>query len=143
MRALTEDEMEAMKNGLLPPDFEPGLVDGTKRGDTQLLAAGMRLVGKDGKYIAMDFGMSIQRVSVSPDRAVANAAHFRRVVKKHFGDLSYDPTDFPMKVVAEPEFGLITTEFPSRLSILMANPEVFLVWADKLEEVAKQMTASA
>ena len=116
------------------PDFRPGPI-----GNTGRIAAGMF---RSGNYIGMNFGKKINQVSATPTRAIENAEAFRKLVKEEFGDLEYDSEDFPLQVTCNRETGRVHTAFPISVDILGGNPELFLAWADKLEEAAAQITAS-
>jgi hypothetical protein len=100
-----------------------------------------RLPGE--RILVMEFATTLEWIGAPPEHAIQQAQAFRAMVHKNFGKMGTDPRTFPMKVVANKDTNIVETFFPEPVGILAANPEVFLVWADKLEEAAKQLTPAA
>lgn len=102
-------------------------------GDRGALAAAFT-VSKQLRVVRMEFGTLLLWVSSTPQAALAQAEAMRKIVRDAFGDLKYSFDRFPLRVVANN--GMIETHLPQAASKLIANPEVILAWADKLEEAA-------
>ena len=97
----------------------------------------------DQRQLQLDLGALLTWVAVPPAAALAQAAAMRALVHRHWGELPYDPTILPIRVELQPRTGQIESHFPERLSVLRANPEVFLAWADRLEEAVAQLAGEA
>jgi hypothetical protein len=94
---------------------------------------------RNARVIIVDFGTVICWVACTPKEALIQAQLFRSVVNRNWGDLSYNDRDFPIVVETNEEKQVIFSKMPEPLAILAANPEVYLVWADKLEVAAKSL----
>ncbi len=64
---------------------------------------------------------------------------FRDQITQAFGPLSYNAAELPFRVVANQQKRIVETFFHQNIGVLMANPEVFLAWAEKLEAAAKRL----
>jgi len=129
------------------PGFKPGPIgwspDKPPPGNSALLASGMNIVSRDPPLIGINFGMPIEALWVDADKAITAANAMRGLVRDTFGDLPYNVQGLPIKISINSEPGRIRCDMPGRLSILIANPEVFLAWAQRLEEAVVLITPSA
>jgi hypothetical protein len=89
--------------------------------------------------VHMDFGAVVDWVAATPADARAQAAFFRSRVREKFGDLPYNASTLPLKVKINATNNGVETYFPQPVQVLVANPEVFLAWADRLEEAANKI----
>jgi hypothetical protein len=106
--------------------------------------AGMFVVSlEDPRLIGMRFAERTNGVCANSAEAVHNIEVMRTTVKESFGDVRYSDQGFPLSVSANRELGLVETKFPKAMDALIANPEVFLCWAQKMEEALMQITPSA
>ncbi len=103
--------------------------------DRGSLNAGIRVL-KDSRQLAMNFGTSLNWLTLPPQTAHLHAILFRLLVEEDFGILPYDASTLPLKVVANKENKMVEIFMPVAMEILVANPEVFLAWADRLDEEA-------
>lgn len=105
--------------------------------------ASTRIVAdKELRVLAISFGKIVDKLAIEPQFAAHNIRAIREIVKRNFGDVKYDPSTFPIQVTPDKKSNTIEVVFPIPVSILVANPEIFLVWADKLEEAAKVLLQS-
>lgn len=102
------------------------------------LYAAIRL-SKELGVVSMDFGTVVDWVAIPPEYALNQAAYFRKAVREEFGELSYDASTLPLKIQYNPVNRTVETRFPTGVEVLIANPEMFLAWADKLEEAANKI----
>jgi hypothetical protein len=109
-----------------------------REGDLGGVYAGFGVL-KEHRIVVMDFATTLKWVAMPPEHAVQHAAHFRKEIQAAFGEMTYDPSTFPLIVRANKSANIIETFFPQPVGILAANPEVFLVWADKLDAAAKEL----
>ena len=82
----------------------------------------------------MNFGTVVSFIASAADDTLAQAEMFRKAIEASFGPLRYDASQLPIQVVPNVGKQIVESYFPQSLQILAANPEVFLAWADKLEE---------
>jgi hypothetical protein len=118
--------------------FGKPLCDGDEGG----LYANYR-VSKEGRFLAIDFGTTVTWVTLPAPEALEMAAKFRHDIFTNFGTLGYDSSQLPLVIKARKETGMVETIFPQPVGILAANPEVFLAWADKLDEAVKELGEQA
>jgi hypothetical protein len=102
--------------------------------------AQMRVVKKH-RQMMFDFGTTVQWVAMSPEETMKMVSLFRATVKTNWGDLSYNVAELPFKITANHEKRLIETDFRILMGVLCANPEVFLAYAQRLEEAVQQLQA--
>ena len=96
-------------------------------------------VVKKLRVAMMDFGTMVTWMVVPPDEAKQHAKMFREKLAEAFGNLSYNAAELPLRIVANKQKMLIETYMPQPLSILAANPELFLAWAEKLDAAADEL----
>ena len=118
-----------------PTGINPAPINATDRGG---LLAVLQPVGTTRAF-RYDFGTELTWVSVAPPAALIIARAFRRVVRARHGDIQYDVSMFPFRVVADRDNNVVVTHFGQKFTVLVARPEVFLAWADRLAEVALAM----
>lgn len=87
------------------------------------------------RYCFMDFGTTLEFVVTLPDRAVTVAASLRDIVEKHWGLMPYNVEELPIKVEAF-EDRMVKMTLPETMELLVANPEVFLALAQRIDEAA-------
>ena len=94
---------------------------------------------QEHRLVAMQFGTNVTWLGLPPSNALEFAALFRQRVIAAFGELDYDPSDLPIRVVANRETNIVESHMPEPLNTLVANPEAFLGWADHLEREARKL----
>lgn len=99
----------------------------------------IRLAGSR-QAIEMNFGTVIDWVAIPPEHAVILAQRFRERVEDWYGSLAYDASTLPIKVSGNSEKHVVECKFPASMEVLIANPEVFLAWADRLVETALELS---
>src|ERR1700677_920395 len=104
-----------------------------REGDKGGLYAAFRVL-KARRQVVLDFGMAVTWLAMPPEAAMHQATFFREQMHEAFGKLSYDASTLPFVIKANEETGIIETHFLLPMEVLVANPEVFLAWADCLEE---------
>jgi hypothetical protein len=109
-----------------------------EKGDRGGLYSTFKVFQNDGVCV-LQFGPVVQWVGMLPEEAIGIAGTFRSEIRKAFGHLSYDPATFPLKVEADQEMNVVKTTLPIPTAALVANPEVFLVWADELDKAVKEL----
>ncbi len=113
-----------------------------RSGDRGALVGALQRV-RGQRQLALELGTLLTWVAVPPVDALAQAAAIRALVHRHWGELPYNPTTLPIRVEPQLRTGQIESHFPERLSVLRADPEVFLAWADRLEEAVAQLAGEA
>ena len=111
-------------------------------GDRGGLYAKFGVVTSHPPLVAMDFGTTVNWVSMPPEDAIAKAEIFRKTIIEAFGNLAYNASTLPLSIMANRDTRQVETTFPDSVGVLVANPEVFLAWAEKLEEAAKTLLGS-
>ena len=96
-------------------------------------------VQKEMRLLSMEFGTSLSWIAQKPNECMGVVKAFRDTSMKAFGYMTTDASTFPFVVTANKTNGTVETQFPSLVSTLVANPELFLVWADKMEEAAIEL----
>jgi hypothetical protein len=94
---------------------------------------------KNLRIISVDFGIPLCRVTTEPVKAVTLAHLFRITVNQSWGDLVYSDNDFPLTIETDEEKHVVYSTLPRATTMLAGNPELFLVWADKLECAANKL----
>ena len=94
---------------------------------------------RTARLIIVDFGVMICLVASTPEEALTQAQLFRSIVSRNWGHLRYSEIGFPIVVDIEKEKRVVFSRLPQPVEVLAANPEVFLVWADKLEAAARNL----
>jgi hypothetical protein len=94
---------------------------------------------RNARVIITDFGTIVCWVACTPKEALIQAHLFRSVVNRNWGHLTYSDKDFPIVVEIDEGKRVVYSKMPEPLGVLAANPEVYLVWADKLEAAAKSL----
>lgn len=89
---------------------------------------------KPMRQCALEFGTTLNHLSGLPHELGPAAQTMRTQITKAFGRLTYNKAELPIRVWAEPAKGLIHINFPQMTSVLVANPEVFLALAERMEE---------
>jgi hypothetical protein len=113
-----------------------------KAGDRGAVTAALTLVPGQ-RHVQLELGTVLSWVAAPPAGARSQAAAMRALVQRHWGTLPYAVAELPIRVVANRETGQIESHFPQSLSVLRGNPEVFLAWAQRLEEAVAQLAAEA
>jgi len=90
----------------------------------------------------MNFGTTVDWIATSIADTHYQIRQFRQRIQGAFGYMSFDASTLPIRVVANVEKQIVESYFPTVVGTLVANPEVFLAWAEKLEE-ALAVLASA
>lgn len=96
-------------------------------------------VHKNQGVCVLDFGTVVNWVFERAEEARQHAFMFREKIAAAFGSLPYDAGQLPFRVVANSEKQIIETYFPQPLDTLIANPHVFLAWAEKLDEAVDSL----
>jgi hypothetical protein len=68
------------------------------------------------------------------------ARSLRERVFQWYGALRYDASTLPIKVIANTVQNVVESHFPVAAEKLIANPEMFLAWADRMSEEAQKLT---
>ena len=88
-----------------------------------------------------DFGATITRISSPAAEAIATALGIQKVLKDTFGELECDPSTFPFLVTGDNKTGLVETDLVIPMYTMVANPEVFWVWSEKMIAAAGKITS--
>lgn len=107
------------------------------------LVLSMVSIDRKSGLISMDFGTTVSRIALTPEMTMGHVTKFRTMVKMAFGDLRYDVEGLPFEIVASTDNVYVITDFGFQVGVLVANPEVYLAWADKLEAIALQLMKPA
>ena len=91
------------------------------------------------RALRLDFGTELSWLSVSPQEALMLARSYRAIVQRYYGNLSYDASTLPIRVKANHAKNIVECTFHVSVGVLVANPEVYLAWADRLAEAAKEL----
>jgi len=97
---------------------------------------------KKKRRVVMNFGTNLSAVANTPSGALSLVKWFREEIRKAFGNLSYETDDLPIKVIPNVAKQFVESFFPMELEVLVANPEVFLAWADELEKAVEVVRAA-
>ena len=92
------------------------------------------------RALKLDFGTELSWLAVPPQEALVLARAYRSTVEGYYGKLSYDARTLPVRVKANHEKNVVECIFHVSVGVLVANPEVYLAWADRLAEAAKELT---
>ena len=90
------------------------------------------------RLIVMEFGTELSWLASTASEAEELSVFFRNLVKEHWGDLTYVVEELPIDVIINVDKAVIESYLPQSVSILVANPEVFLAWAQRLEEATRK-----
>lgn len=96
-------------------------------------------VMRDARMIRLDFGEQVDYVLTPPEMARAQADAWRKLVARHFGQLRYVVGELSIKVRADQASGMVESRLPCPAHGVLANPEVFLAWAQRLDEAAAEL----
>jgi hypothetical protein len=77
-----------------------------------------------------------------PDLAQAHANAWRKLVRRHFGPLRYVVDELSIRVRGDRASVLVESRLPRPAHGVLANPEVYLAWAQRLDEAAADLIAS-
>lgn len=102
------------------------------------LNAGMR-INKNKRLILLNFGTMVDWVALPGTEALNHAQRIRERMHETFGILPYSLDSFPFKIVANKQKGIVEWFMPQPIEVLVANPELFLALADRLEEEARKI----
>jgi hypothetical protein len=119
-------------------EFPFGVLD--SKNHSGIYAGIIRVPGR--RALRMDFGTELSWLAVPPYEALTLAHSFREIVQKWFGAIHYDVSILPMRVTANRVTNVVECSFSSGMSVLVANPEVYLAWADRLTQAASKLTIS-
>lgn len=93
----------------------------------------------------MQFGTPVSWLAGTPDQMQELAAVIRRDIIDAFGNLPYDKSTLPIKVTANANKvaasvnkGIIELRLPETVTILAANPEMWLALAEVIDETIAQ-----
>lgn len=95
--------------------------------------AGFRII-PEMRRVMLDFGTTVDWIAGGPEDTMLQVTMFREAIKEAFGDLSYEVTGLPFRIAANKEHNVVETDFGIKIGVLVANPELFLAWAQRLEE---------
>jgi hypothetical protein len=98
-------------------------------------------IDKPSRQAAINFGTVLGYVWLPPEQSIAMAKYMRFEITAAFGQIPYDASTLPITVKSHKEKRLVESRFPVEVSVLVANPEVFLAWADRLEQEAEKIIA--
>ena len=114
------EPLNSMDRGSLNAAFHPVIVDGKP-------------------CIAMEFGTALDWLAAGPVDTMIMVVGFRQRVKEWFGLMPYDVSTLPIRVIANIEKNVVESHLPVWTDTLVANPEVFLAWADRMEEETRKL----
>ena len=97
------------------------------------------IILKDLRIVALNFGTVLTWLYDTPEVALELAAMLRARITEVFGTLPCDASTLPLKVIANKANRIVETTMPEPVGVLAANPEMFLAWADKLEQAAREI----
>jgi hypothetical protein len=91
------------------------------------------------RHIVMDFGTELDWAACTVTEARGIAKTLRALVTKHWGKLGYRVGELPITVKADIDKHIVQIYFHRRVGVLVANPEVYLALAQRLDEAADAM----
>ena len=94
---------------------------------------------KTQRMIVMEFGGELDWFSGPPDKMVTNAQRLRAMVIRNFGQLDYDKSQLPLRVVANKQDRRIEVHLPSFASSIAATPEMWLAFCDAIEDAGRDL----
>lgn len=94
-------------------------------------------VRRAARQIILNFNTTTDWLAMPRSETIATIEEFRKIVTKNFGHLPYDASTLPIKVTVNHTKGIVESRLPIATSVLVANPEMFLGWADHLEAAAR------
>lgn len=103
------------------------------------IAVGVTVL-REQRRIVMRFGATLQWLALTTESASQSAAAFRRLVLANFGEVPYAVDTLPLKITVDQSREIIKTTLPAAASELVANPEVFLAWAELLDDAVTKVT---
>lgn len=98
-------------------------------------------ISKERRLVVLNFGTQLSWLSSTPEEALSQASTIRTKILAAFGELAYEVSELPLKVVADSR--RVSTTLPQSVSTLAANPEMFLAWAERIEAVAHEILLEA
>ena len=107
-------------------------------GDRGGINIGFQAISELGVAI-MDFRTDIEFLCDRPDALCAFAARIRATIIIAFGRRSYDASTLPLKVSANPQTGMVEIDLPMATPMIVANPEMWLALAERIEEEAAKL----
>jgi hypothetical protein len=89
--------------------------------------------------VRMDFGTELDWLASGPVETMILVNSLRDRINEWFGAMSYDVSTLPIKVKANFTKNVVESSLPMLAESLIANPEVFLAWADRMEEETRKL----
>jgi hypothetical protein len=98
-----------------------------------------RIVYAGKPCVEMEFGTGLDWLAAGPNDTMIMVHEFRTRITEWFGKMPYDASTLPITVTANIAKNVVESRLPVSAGILIANPEVFLAWADRLEEETRKL----
>lgn len=105
-----------------------------------LYAAFRTTVLNGRRFGVMDFGTVVTWVGLPIAEARQFADMIRHRTIEAFGTMPYDKSTLPIKISANREKGVIEMTMPSPVQVMAANPEMWIAWAEVIDDVLDGMT---
>jgi hypothetical protein len=90
---------------------------------------------KDLRIAVMSFGTELQWLAFYYEQTKSIVTLIRKRIIEEFGELSYDKSTLPIKVINNREKNIIEIHLPKETQRLAANPEMWLALAEVIEDV--------
>lgn len=97
------------------------------------------MVSKSMRLGIMKFGTVISWLAISPDEAQQLATTIRSKCTATFGNLSYDKSTLPIRVIANRDKDVVELYLPQSMETLAANPEMWLALSEVIETTVSSM----
>lgn len=91
---------------------------------------------KEQRIGVMDFKVAVKWVAMPMRYIRPYTYRLRNSIIEAFGDLSYNKSELPIRVVRNRD--VVELHFPQPVAILAANPELWLALAEVMEDVIKE-----
>lgn len=97
------------------------------------------IVSKAIRRGIMKFGTVVNWLAISPDEAQQLATAMRSQCIKAFGNLSYNKSQLPIRVIANRDKGVVELYLPAMVETMVAHPEMWLALAEVLDTTVASM----
>jgi hypothetical protein len=98
---------------------------------------------RETRQVLLDFGTPVAWMAAGADDTMAQVRDIRELVHGVWGELPYDAATLPIKIEVDLEKRVIFSRMPITMEVLVANPEVLLAWAEKLEQAVETLVKAA
>jgi hypothetical protein len=95
---------------------------------------GFKVLGTPKRLMAQNFGTTVSWFAIHVTQAQAAATAMRKLIVDAYGMMPYNKATLPLKVILNKEKGVIEVHLPLATDMLVANAEMWLAFAEVIED---------